>query len=147
MSPPVFRYPTTLNLRDTDSAGVAFFASYFAIAHNAYEALLKSRGARLSDWLGEVHLPIVHSSADYQAPIRLGDSFDVEVSCTRIGRASFTLSYHFYSADRVSLARLKTVHVAVKVQGESHTSTPLPEQVRELLFEIDRSSYIQEGDS
>ena len=91
----MFRYSTTLKLRDTDAAGVAFFAAYFAIAHDAYESFLISQGAHLRSWLGEVHLPIVHSNADYTAPVKLGDGFDVEVSCGRIGQKSFTLSYHF----------------------------------------------------
>ena len=49
----MFRYSTTLKLRDTDAAGVAFFAAYFAIAHDAYESFLISQGAHLRSWLGD----------------------------------------------------------------------------------------------
>ena len=141
----MFRYPTTLNLRDTDSAGVAFFASYFAIAHNAYEAFLQSHGAQLRDWLGEVHLPIVHSNADYQAPVRLGDSFDIELTCARVGRTSFTLAYHFVNAERITLARLQTVHVAVTVNHEGHQSVALPQRVQRLLEELSAPSSLEES--
>ena len=133
----MFRYSTTLKLRDTDAAGVAFFAAYFAIAHDAYESFLVSCGAHLRDWLGEVHLPIVHSHADYTAPLRLSDAFEVELTCPRVGEHSFTLHYHF--VDHVherTLARLETVHVAVKFDDRKHESVPLPEQVRSVLSGI-----------
>ena len=48
---------------------VAFFASYYAMAHDAYEAFLSENGRPLSSWLDQVRLPIVHSEADYQAPL------------------------------------------------------------------------------
>ena len=133
----MFRYPTTLKLRDTDAAGVAFFATYFAIAHDAYEAFLVSRGFCLRDWLEEIHLPIVHSEADYTSPIKLGDHFDIELTCGRIGQTSFTLNYHFLGCESgVTLARLKTVHVAVKLNDEGHESVSLPDQVRSIIGSI-----------
>ena len=132
----MFRYPTTLKLRDTDAAGVAFFASYFAIAHDAYETRIDHQGATLKEWLGEVHLPIVHAQSDYSAPLRLGDAFIVELVCTRIGSRSFTLSYTFRSgkysdSDAPILAQLETVHVAVTQQ--EMRSVSIPEALRNLL--------------
>lgn len=125
----MFRYSTCLKLRDTDAAGVAFFASYYAVAHDAYEAFLSENGRPLSSWLDEVHLPIVHSEADYQAPLRLGDPFVVEVTCLKIGKRSFTLSYIFCSEGKV-LASLKTVHVAVQFDLNSKTkAVSLPSEL------------------
>ena len=93
-----------------------------------------SQGACLRDWLGEIHLPIVHSSADYTAPIQLGDAFNVELSCGRLGRRSFTLHYHFVDRQRdLTIARLKTVHVAVKPSEQGHSSVALPDQVRSMM--------------
>jgi 1,4-dihydroxy-2-naphthoyl-CoA hydrolase len=128
----VFRYSTTLKLRETDAAGVAFFASYFAIAHDVYEAWLTQQGAGLHTWLDSIHLPIVHASADYSAPLRLGDPFEVEMTCLRRGERSFTLTYHLIDASRQTLARLKTIHVSV-LGGES---TELPKHLQDLLDKI-----------
>ena len=128
----MFRYDTELNLRSTDAAGVAFFASYYAIAHDAYEAYLRSEGRPLSLWLDEVCLPIVHSEADYTAPLTLDQPFTVLVRCEKIGHRSFTLSYEFVKDVKV-FARLQTVHVAVSIKTESAQSTSLPSELRTVL--------------
>ncbi len=137
----VFRYATELKLRDTDAAGVAFFAAYYAIAHDVYESFLHQHGASLTTWLSQVHLPIVHSEADYTAPLRLGDSFEVILRCDRIGERSFTLTYEFTSAVG-SLAQLKTIHVAVpsRMTSEEVVSALLPERLRELLHQLQPDS-------
>lgn len=128
----LFRHTTTLKLRDTDAAGVAFFGAYYSIAHDVYESYLASRGVSLAQWLNEIHLPIVHSEAIYTAPIRLGDRFEVHLSCSRLGTSSFTLSYRFLQGER-SLAQLKTVHVAVDQQSSPPKSLPLPTSISEQI--------------
>ena len=133
----MFRFSTELKLRDTDAAGVAFFAAYYAIAHDAYEAFLKDQNAPLHTWLDKVHLPIVHSEADYKAPLTLGTSFSVNVTCEYLGQRSFTLHYEFTSPHGI-LAIVKTVHVAVKStqKKEKAESTNLPSQLKDLLEKI-----------
>ena len=148
----MFRYSTTLKLRDTDAAGVAFFAAYFAIAHDAYETWISHRGETLRDWLGEVHLPIVHAHADYSAPLRLGDAFDVELTCARIGARSFTLNYRLVSPQERVLAHLETVHVAVaqhKKESKESSSVALPDKLRALLTELtpDQSQGSSQSDA
>ena len=129
----MFRYSTCLKLRDTDAAGVAFFASYYAMAHDAYEAFLSENGRPLNSWLDQVHLPIVHSEADYQAPLRLADPFDIELTCLKIGERSFTMAYLFCSEGEV-LASVKTVHVAVQLDLNSKTkAVSLPAELIGLL--------------
>ena len=139
----MFRYQTTLKLRDTDAAGVAFFASYFAIAHDAYETWIDHQGVTLKEWLGEVHLPIVHAQSDYSAPLRLGDAFTVELTCARVGSRSFTLSYVFRSGKHCDssssiLARLETVHVAVA--QEEMRSISIPDALRNPLEQLMEAS-------
>ena len=133
----MFRYSTCLKLRDTDAAGVAFFASYYAIAHDAYEAFLSEQGCSLDSWLDQVHLPIVHSEADYKAPLRLGDAFIIEVTCLKIGERSFTINYNFRIKNKI-LASLKTVHVAVqKDQNSKNQAVGLPAKLKSLLTLIE----------
>ena len=131
----LFVYSTSLKLRDTDAAGVAFFAAYFSIAHDAYESFLKSRELSLVTWLDEVHLPIVHTEANYSAPLRLGDEFDVVLWCDRLGSRSFTLCYEMKTAERL-LATLKTVHVAVAPSEAGSKAVSLPDTIRQPLEAI-----------
>ena len=131
----MFSYSTRLKLRDTDAAGVAFFAAYYAIAHDAYEAFLESADAPLHSWLSEVHLPIVHSEADYKAPLTLGTSFSVNIHCERLGTKSFTLSYQF-SSDHQVFANLKTVHVTVSSGFAKTKAISIPNELKDLLNTI-----------
>ena len=85
----------TLTLRDTDAAGVAFFAAYFSLAHEAYERALAACGAPLHTWLDELHLPIVHAEADYSAPMRLGDQLTLHVGYAKLGKRSFEICTTF----------------------------------------------------
>ena len=129
----MFRYSTYLKLRDTDAAGVAFFASYYAIAHDAYEAFLNEQGRSLNHWLDQVNLPIVHSEADYKAPLRLGDAFVIEVTCLKISERSYTLNYTFLNESGV-LALIQTVHVAVSPDLDSKLkAVSLPAELKSLL--------------
>ena len=146
----------TLTLRDTDAAGVAFFAAYFSLAHEAYERALAACGAPLHTWLDELHLPIVHAEADYSAPMRLGDQLTLHVGYAKLGKRSFEIRTTFTHATphasqavasevdamkegavqlsegqaaKVKLATVKTVHVAV-VDGRS---SPLPPRLIQAL--------------
>lgn len=148
----MFRYSTELKLRDTDAAGIAFFAAYYAIAHDAYERFLSQSSRPLSSWLAEVHLPIVHSQAQYQAPLRLGEAFEVLITCVNMGTRSFTLSYEFIKKGELTpLAQLQTVHVAVgsasvqdALSPDSNASkaqaVPIPTEFKKLLSTLSKNN-------
>ena len=130
MTEPLFEYPFTLRLHDTDAAGVIYFARLLDRAHEAYEAFLESAGLPLNNWLGQgPQLPLVHAEADFLAPIRLGRQVRVKLWATEVGRTSFTLDYAFTGEGGEKLARARTVHVAMQ-QGECVT---LPDGLRAVL--------------
>ena len=116
---------------------MAFFASYLAIAHEAYEEALHTHGQGLKQWLNDIHLPIVKAEAEYHAPIFLGDSIELKLSVNRLGHSSFTLHTRFHvqrtshhdESKWVEAACVKTVHVAVK----DGNSTALPDPIRDTL--------------
>ncbi len=77
----MFRYPRTLYLRDTDAAGVAYFASLLSICHEAYEASLTAAAAPLADLLtqSDIAVPVIHASARFLQPLRCGDRCEVHL--------------------------------------------------------------------
>ncbi len=113
-----FEYCFDIRLRDTDAAGVLFFACLLEHAHDAYEALMDQLDHPLSEMLrnADAHLPLVHAEADYLAPLRLGDRVQVGIQVAKLGRRSFTLSYAFTTPDGRICARAATTHVALNPQ-------------------------------
>jgi YbgC/YbaW family acyl-CoA thioester hydrolase len=114
-----------VQLQEVDAAGVVFFGTYFTIAHQAYERALLACGFDLAPLLaaGRHALPMVHAEADYQAPLRYGDTATVAVTCGRIGERSFTLDYAV-SARGVAVARLRHVHACLDVAAQRSTALP-----------------------
>ena len=148
----MFSHEFTVKLKDTDAAGVVFFASYFTIAHDVYELALEEIGEPLGVWLRAVPLPLVKSEASYLSPLKHGERARVDLGVERLGGSSFELRYEVWGrSSSVSqwsskdapqetsegemswrkACELKTVHVAIDPQRGR--SIPLPSQLREAL--------------
>ena len=133
----MYTHEFRVRMHHTDAAGVAFFAQFFVMAHEAYEAALEAHGAPLGEWLRESPAPLVHSEADYLRPLRLSDRARVLVGVERLGSRSFTLAYRIEALVEEEwrpAARLKLVHVAV--EAGIGASVTLPSRVREVLAAI-----------
>ena len=129
----MFTTETVVRLHHTDAAGVLFFAHQLTLAHDAYEQFLESVGCPLSGILaeGEIFLLIVHTEADYTAPLHAGDKLRVELRVTALTKHSFTLGYRFVGDDGKEVGSAQTVHVAVDKQ--SGRKAPLWPELREAL--------------
>jgi 1,4-dihydroxy-2-naphthoyl-CoA hydrolase len=126
-----------VKMHHTDAAGVAFFAQFFLMAHEAYEAALDAHGAPLGAWLHESPAPLVHTEADYLQPLRLSDLARVRLGVEHTGTRSFTTAYaiEVWRGERwESAARLKFVHVTV-APGIG-AARALPEPLRAVLNAI-----------
>jgi 1,4-dihydroxy-2-naphthoyl-CoA hydrolase len=130
-------FETTLDIKlyDTDAAGIVFFVNHFRLAHDAYEAFMKSIGCGLDHIIIETDyiLPVVHAEADYKRPIPVGATIGISMTAA-VQETSFILSYKMKDEDGELVATLKTVHVAVdRKTGEK---IPLPEEIKEGLSTI-----------
>ncbi len=128
-------FELTVRLQHTDAAGVVFFARFFEIVHLAFEDLLDALGHPLPADLAQapVAYPIVHASADYRAPLRMGDRIRVEVRVAEVKSRSFTLDYRIVAlADGRQTATARTVHVAVDGNVRGHWAELPPGLARAL---------------
>ncbi len=133
MSQHSFSYNFTATLHDVDAAGVMFFAHTLRHAHDCYEKFMQHIGLSLDSMLqqGDYQLPLVHSEADFTAPIQHGDAVTIQLQVEKIGRSSFTLQYLFSNREGNKLADIQSVHVATKTgTGESMA---LPDKLRTML--------------
>ena len=70
-----FTYTRTVRFKDTDAAGVVYFANVLAMCHEACEESLASSGINLKVFFSNssVTIPIVHASVDFLRPMFCGD--------------------------------------------------------------------------
>jgi 1,4-dihydroxy-2-naphthoyl-CoA hydrolase len=108
-------YNYQVQLRDTDAAGVVYFANLLAICHGAYESSLAEAGINLRDLVNNpsLALPIVHASIDFQRPIYCGDRLQINLTPTSDSSNEFTVSYQIYLAAGQVAGRAITKHVSI----------------------------------
>lgn len=122
----MFRYTTRITLRDADAAGVLFFARYFSLAHDAYEAFLEAQGFGVGRILNEESyiIPIVRAEAEYKAPLRVGQTAIVRLHVAELRRRTFSIVCELLTPENKVACLVRTVHVVVdKATGRS---VPLP---------------------
>lgn len=131
----MFETQVDVRLYDTDAAGIVFFANYFRIAHDAYQAFMKSIGHGLDRIIGQSDylLPIVHAEADYKKPLVLGSTVRVSVK-GQVKDTSFVVSYTLKDGGGITVAQLQTVHVAM--DKKTGKKIALPEEIKKGLSTI-----------
>jgi 1,4-dihydroxy-2-naphthoyl-CoA hydrolase len=140
----------TVRFGDTDGAGVMHFHQLLRWCHEAYEESLERFGIPAAQvfprpvWDGEqeasgdssamdcpggvagaVALPIVHCSADYHRPLRVGDPLAIALEPRRLDLGLFEVSYSFRS-DGALVARGLTRHLAIRAADRSRCALPDP---------------------
>ncbi|HEU4725201.1 MAG TPA: acyl-CoA thioesterase [Candidatus Eisenbacteria bacterium] len=134
-----FAFTTPVRFQDVDGAGVLFFGRIYDYLHLAYEEFWVSGGVdRAYFFTGAPWVvPIVHSEADYRAPIRHGDTIRVGIDVVKVGKASFELRYAVTGGGGESDQRVaaRTVHAfALRASEGRLKPTPIPEELRMFLL-------------
>jgi 1,4-dihydroxy-2-naphthoyl-CoA hydrolase len=121
-----YRWDYQIQLRDTDAAGVVYFANFLTICHAAYEASLSAAGIdlRLLISASEVALPITHASGDFRKPLYCGDQIQVLLIPTHISESEFQINYRLCLIEGKVAATVLTKHVAIKVIDRQRTKLP-----------------------
>lgn len=113
-----FLHHRTIRFKDTDAAGVVYFASVLSLCHEAYEASLQSVGIDLKSFFSDRHraIPIVHASIDFFQPMFCGETYIITVSPTLDKPSEFSIAYQIYgSLDEPSkaIAQARSRHVCI----------------------------------
>jgi 1,4-dihydroxy-2-naphthoyl-CoA hydrolase len=112
-----FEYQYTVQFRDTDAAGVVYFASIISICHVAYEASLIQSGIDLKLFVNnpDFAIPITHVSADFYQPLFCGDRVIIELTPRSIDSCKFEIDYQILAGSNsgLKLATVMTKHIAI----------------------------------
>jgi 1,4-dihydroxy-2-naphthoyl-CoA hydrolase len=115
-----FKYEYTIQFRDTDAAGVVYFANIISICHVAYEASLIEAGIDLKSFVNntEFAVPITHVSADFFRPLYCGDRVIIELTVRSIDLHKFEINYQLGSATAL------TKHVVIDPHTRKRKELP-----------------------
>lgn len=94
-----FVYHRTVYFRDTDGAGVVYFAQVLAFCHEAYESSLAAVGIELPHFFRAQTLavPITHADVDFFAPLTCGQALGIVLTPQRGDRSSeFAITYQVH---------------------------------------------------
>jgi 4-hydroxybenzoyl-CoA thioesterase len=138
-----FTCQVPVRFADIDHAGIVYYPRFFHYFHLAFEELFRTRlGARAYvDLLDRdrVGFPAVRAECDYVAPLRFGDTAEIELSVARLGRTSITFRYRVWRAaeaerERQLAASGRTVCAVVDLAR--FAAIPAPERITELLADL-----------
>lgn len=139
---PVYTYKTKVKLHQTDGAAIVFFGNYFALAHDAYESFMEQSGFGFREVIenSDILFVIVHAEADYKQSLPIGEEIEIEMTATKVGRTSYTLSYKIKNSADEPVSYVKTVHATIYREGNK--SCALPEKLKTALEGI----FVAESD-
>jgi 1,4-dihydroxy-2-naphthoyl-CoA hydrolase len=109
-----FNYEYTIQFRDTDAAGVVYFANIISLCHVAYEASLIESGIELRSFVvnSEFAIPISHVSADFFRPLFCGDRVTIELTPHSIDSCKFEIKYQILATDSQAVDRQVVAAIA-----------------------------------
>ena len=121
-----FSYEYRIQFRDTDAAGVVYFANIISICHIAYEASLIAADINMKIFLNnpEFAVPITHVSADFYKPLCCGDRVIIELMPRSIDIHKFEIKYQILSTNSVVLAIAITKHIVIDPQTRKRKELP-----------------------
>ncbi|HWU88361.1 MAG TPA: thioesterase family protein [Kofleriaceae bacterium] len=136
-----FRCTLPVRFADIDHAGIVYYPRFFHFFHVAFEELWRARiGPRAYAELidrDHVGFPAVRAECEFLAPLRFGDTAEVEVSVARLGGKSITFRYRIFRSDPEPRTRCAegTVVCAV-VDLARFVAMAVPERVIALLADL-----------
>lgn len=131
---PSFGQPRRIRFSECDPAGIVFYPQYFVMFNDLVEAWVDSLlpmgyAAYIAD--RRFGMPTVHLEAEFSAISRMGDEVVLSLRVTRLGTKSLTLALCCMGADGDT--RMKVTQTLVMTSLETHTSIPLPADLREAI--------------
>lgn len=129
-----FNYSRTVRFKDTDAAGVVYFANVLTMCHEACEESLASSDVNLMVFFTNPAFvtPIVHASVEFLRPMYCGDQLLISLITRQRSGNEFEIGYKVLesASDKVA-AKAITRHVCI--EPSSRTRKELPTEIIQWL--------------
>jgi 4-hydroxybenzoyl-CoA thioesterase len=136
-----FTVATPVRFSDIDHAGIVYFPRFFHMFHLAFEELWRVRLAPggYAELMNRdrIGFPAVHASCDFTAPLRFGDTAEVELTVVQLGPRSITWRYKVYRVDgndRTLCAEGRVVSASVDLKR--FVAVAVPERIVAVLQDL-----------
>ena len=138
-----FCHAMPVRFADVDHAGIVYYPRFFHFFHVAFEELWRARvGPRAYVELldrDRVGFPAVHAECTFKAPLRFGDTAEIEVEVARLGGKSITFRYRIYRAAEAAQPRTPSAEgtvVCAVVDLARFVAIAVPERVIAMLEDL-----------
>ena len=130
---------TTIRIRvpfaDVDSSQRIHFTAMFRYMEVAEHHLMRSIGLSYAAALEGRAFPRAHLDCDFRGAILYDDELDVSAQIVRVGTSSWTVAFTARNISRKQEPIVAEGHmVIVSMDPATEHSTPLPEELREMLL-------------
>ena len=124
-----FSLSLPVRFADVDPAGIVFYPRYFEMLNALVEDWFATLGFpfKLIHLEGKMGVPTVRLEVDFIVASELGETLDLSLNVTRLGKSSCQLAIVFACAGQV---RLKAMVVLVCMDLAARQSMPWPESLR-----------------
>jgi len=119
-----FVHKEIVRFRDLDAMGHVNNAVFATFLEQARIAFLSPQGAEVANMI------LARLEIDFRSPAEVGETIEISVRPTRVGRKSFELSYELHTGGRL-VAEAKTVLVAYDY--EQAQAVDIPDEWKERL--------------
>jgi len=130
----VIRYTRPIRFEEVDAARILFFARFLNFAHEAMEHFfggLEGGYAKLIN-VRQVGLPAVDVKMRFFAPVRYGDTLEIDTFTQKLGTRSAVLLYRMRRGDAVAA---EVEHTVVTTDLARMVSVDMPADVRDIFSE------------
>lgn len=138
-----FTYATPVRFADIDHAGIVYYPRFFHLFHLAFEELWRQRigPAAYSELIDRdrIGFPAVKAECEFKAPLKFGDTAEIEVTVARLGEKSITFRYRVHRAatpERPRTLSAEGTVVCAVVDLARFVATPVPERVTAMLADL-----------
>ena len=139
----VFTFATPVRFADVDHAGIVYYPRFFHLFHLAFEELWRARiGPRAYSELldkDRIGFPSVRAECEFHAPLRFGDTAEIEVTVARLGSKSITFRYRIYRAAEAERPRTLSADgsvVCAVVDLARFVAIAVPDRVTQMLADL-----------
>jgi len=143
----MFSYATPVRFADVDHAGIVYYPRFFHYFHVAFEELWRAKiGPQAYSEIidrDRIGFPAVRAECDFKAPLKFGDTAEIDVTIPRLGAKSITFRYRVYraatvpSGTRVLCAEGQVVCAVVDLA--KFVAVAIPEHVTNMLRDLVQS--------
>lgn len=122
---------------DTDAVGIVYHANYLDFAERARTEFLREEGIDINDLIKQnIYFVLRCANIQYLAPAKIDDLLSIKAYVAKIGNTSLEVMHEITNAETgLKLAEVSTILVCVKKVGEAVAPIPVPEIIKERLFE------------